>query len=377
MKKSLFIGLFITLIFPSVFAQSGTRFLENTPWVNVRQQAKQENKLIFVDCYTSWCGPCKQLATEIFPQKIVGDFMNSKFVNVKYDMEKEEGLTFNQKYPDAIKAYPTMLIINTTGEIIHKIVGSMPAEELLSAIEEGLQGNTIYTFEKEYQKGNKDWTFIKKYLVALKYANEKETYEQVARTYISRFPIDSLLNLEIWNIMKDIIVKDPYSREFRFTVAHINDLEQRGVERYPLEQELSSSIGFAVNMLLIGCLNTENKDTLQIYEEQAKQLRSLLMHPIKGFPESLAELSLNECRISGNVNELYKRFCVLMNCGFIKRSIFQEYMLEYLIQKSNNKQHLQTCIDYLLALQKNTSGWEKENINKTIVTGKEKLNSCK
>lgn len=78
--------------------------------------------------------------------------MNSKFVNVKYDMEKEEGLTFNQKYPDAIKAYPTMLIINTTGEIIHKIVGSMPAEELLSAIEEGLQGNTIYTFEKEYQK---------------------------------------------------------------------------------------------------------------------------------------------------------------------------------------------------------------------------------
>ena len=57
--------------------------------------------------------------------------MNSKFVNVKYDMEKEEGLTFNQKYPDAIKAYPTMLIINTTGEIIHKIVGSMPAEELL------------------------------------------------------------------------------------------------------------------------------------------------------------------------------------------------------------------------------------------------------
>ena len=103
MKKSLFIGLFITLIFPSVFAQSGTRFLENTPWVNVLQQAKQENKLIFVDCYTSWCGPCKQLATEIFPQKIVGDFMNSKFVNVKYDMEKEEGLTFNQKYPDAIK----------------------------------------------------------------------------------------------------------------------------------------------------------------------------------------------------------------------------------------------------------------------------------
>ena len=56
MKKSLFIGLFITLIFPSVFAQSGTRFLENTPWVNVLQQAKQENKLIFVDCYTSWCG---------------------------------------------------------------------------------------------------------------------------------------------------------------------------------------------------------------------------------------------------------------------------------------------------------------------------------
>ena len=71
-------------------AENGIRFFEGS-WEQALAEAKSTGKPIFMDCYTSWCGPCKQLATEIFPQKIVGDFMNSKFVNVKYDMEKEEG----------------------------------------------------------------------------------------------------------------------------------------------------------------------------------------------------------------------------------------------------------------------------------------------
>ena len=74
----------------------GTRFFDNVPWASVVEQAKKADKMIFVDCYTSWCGPCKVLATEIFPQKKVGDYMNERFVCVKYYMEKEEGLKFNE-----------------------------------------------------------------------------------------------------------------------------------------------------------------------------------------------------------------------------------------------------------------------------------------
>ena len=46
------------------------------------EQAKVENKYVFVDCYTSWCGPCKMMAEKILPLKEVGEYMNGKFVCV-------------------------------------------------------------------------------------------------------------------------------------------------------------------------------------------------------------------------------------------------------------------------------------------------------
>ena len=42
----------------SLFAQNrGVRFMDNEPWESVMKEAQKQNKLIFVDCYTSWCGP--------------------------------------------------------------------------------------------------------------------------------------------------------------------------------------------------------------------------------------------------------------------------------------------------------------------------------
>ncbi len=49
--------------------------------------AKQENKLIFIDFYTTWCGPCKMMSNKVFPQKNVGDFMNAKFIPLKMDFQ--------------------------------------------------------------------------------------------------------------------------------------------------------------------------------------------------------------------------------------------------------------------------------------------------
>ena len=80
-------------------------------------KAKAENKLVFMDCYTSWCGPCKWMATEIFPQKEAGDYFNPKFISVKYDMEKGEGLKLKDKYKPS--GYPTFFIIRPDGRIQH------------------------------------------------------------------------------------------------------------------------------------------------------------------------------------------------------------------------------------------------------------------
>ena len=65
---------------------------EETGIKAVFQKAREENKLVFMDCYTSWCGPCKNMLNNVFTLAEAGEFMNEEFVCVKYDMEKGEGI---------------------------------------------------------------------------------------------------------------------------------------------------------------------------------------------------------------------------------------------------------------------------------------------
>ena len=85
--KKLTILLAMAMLSLSAMAQTNFRHIT---FAEAQKAARQEKKLIFVDFYTSWCGPCKHMANTVFPQKAVGDFMNDKFVCVKYDAEKEE-----------------------------------------------------------------------------------------------------------------------------------------------------------------------------------------------------------------------------------------------------------------------------------------------
>lgn len=379
MKK---VYIIVSILFFSLmtFAQSGTQFMDNRPWQEVLQRAQRENKLIFVDCYTSWCGPCKQLATQVFPQEKMGEYLNSRFVNAKYDVEKGEGLTVGKQYDKEIKVFPTMLILTAQGEIIHKVSGCRPVDELIAAIEEGLQGNTIYNLKKEYDKGNREWSFIQKYLNLLEAAAERKEYEKVAREYASRFPVDSLLNQDIWNIVGKFVIQTPFSPEFRFVLEHIDDLDSKGlVNRYQLESKLSEEMGFAVNSIYLVSNKTHSEDTLAMLQEKIDYLRTLLKKPVKGFPTSLAELSLSESKIKQDVNQLYERLCVLVECGFTDRDILLADMLKYLARNLNNKAHLKRCIDiaeYLKDISSKAS-WVQEGFDKAITLANQKLGNKK
>ena len=60
--------------------------------------AAKENKMVFIDFYTTWCGPCKRMSKEVFSQQEVGEYFNRTFISLKLDAEKENGLELAKKY---------------------------------------------------------------------------------------------------------------------------------------------------------------------------------------------------------------------------------------------------------------------------------------
>jgi len=107
----------------------GIEFFHGT-WQEALDLAKKEHKLIFMDAYATWCGPCKMMASRTFTQKEVGDFFNKNFINIKMDMEHHpEGRRLSQKY--GLRAYPTLYFINPKEEVKHTSVGYLKPNQLI------------------------------------------------------------------------------------------------------------------------------------------------------------------------------------------------------------------------------------------------------
>ena len=94
-----------------------------------KAKAAQEDKLIFVDAYTSWCGPCKWMDKNTFTDANVAAYYNENFINVKINMEKGEGPTLARKY--RVMAYPTLLYVKGNGDVAHRALGAKGADDFL------------------------------------------------------------------------------------------------------------------------------------------------------------------------------------------------------------------------------------------------------
>jgi thioredoxin 1 len=113
---------------PGSEEQTGIKFFQGT-FEEAMKQAKKENKLVFVDVYATWCGPCKRLDAITFPDAAVGKYFNDRFINVKIDGEKGEGPTIRQRYE--VRGYPTLLFLNHDGEVVHRTAGFRDPEKFL------------------------------------------------------------------------------------------------------------------------------------------------------------------------------------------------------------------------------------------------------
>lgn len=155
MNKKVFVYALASMMFlpmvelkamPDVAAQTkvventkGTQFFKGT-FAEALAKAKKENKKLMVDCYTLWCGPCRHMAKNVFPDENLGKFMNEHFVCMQLDMEHGEGPERNKTFK--VKAYPTFIFFDADGKEMNRFEGMAMQDEFQKRCERILKGET-------------------------------------------------------------------------------------------------------------------------------------------------------------------------------------------------------------------------------------------
>ncbi len=118
MKKLLML-VAVSLFAMSVSAQNGLQFVKASSFEQALAEAKKQDKILMVDVYTDWCGPCKHLSNNIFPSEELNG-LQEVMLGYKVNAEEGEGIALAKKW--GVKAYPTMLFFYE-GEQFSTLVG--------------------------------------------------------------------------------------------------------------------------------------------------------------------------------------------------------------------------------------------------------------
>ena len=135
-----------------------------------------EGKIVFVDAYTTWCGPCKMMDAQVFTDTIIGAFFNEHFVNLKLDMESGDGIALAKKHK--VDAYPSFLFLDKDGNLLHRGLGFQPVDKFLELGKKAIDPDfQLHRLKKIYESGDRSSNLLKRYALALLRAGEKEGKE--------------------------------------------------------------------------------------------------------------------------------------------------------------------------------------------------------
>jgi thioredoxin-related protein len=155
--------------------EKGIKFDQNLTWQEIRVKAKAENKYIFVDCFATWCGPCKAMDNDTYQNEKVGNFVNDKFISVKVqeDTSAKDNKQVKNWYADAhdimrrykVVGLPTFLFFSPDAKIVHRDMGYKDTNEFIALVARASNpSEQYYTLLENYKRGIKDY-LIMPYLI--------------------------------------------------------------------------------------------------------------------------------------------------------------------------------------------------------------------
>lgn len=162
MKKTIILSLLMGATAMTASAQTDFRHIS---FDEALKAAQKEQKMLFVDFYTDWCGPCKKMASEVFPQKNVGDYMNKNFVSLKLNAETE-GAELAKKY--GVAAYPTFIILDADGKQVAKVTGYRQGDEFIAKVMASVDPEqSPEQVKKRFEEGVRTPKVVNSYVMSL------------------------------------------------------------------------------------------------------------------------------------------------------------------------------------------------------------------
>jgi thioredoxin-related protein len=154
--------LVLTFCVEKSFSQQSVNFENSLSWKEIQEKAKREDKFLFVDCFATWCGPCKEMDKNVYPVNEVGTFVNQNFIAVKVQLDStaQDSETIKKWYKDAehirsdykVKSLPTFLFFSPDGRLVHEGRGAQDVKGFLRVAQNALDSNEqYYTLLEKYK----------------------------------------------------------------------------------------------------------------------------------------------------------------------------------------------------------------------------------
>lgn len=174
--------------------------------LNKAKTNKKGPRLVFLDCFTTWCGPCKHMANNVFTTKEAGDYFNKNFVNIKIDMEKGEGVDIAKKY--AVAAYPTFLILDENGDEVGRVVGGGEIAPFIKRVEEAKDIKNSPKYVKQQYDADKSLDNAIAYLKALENSYMNAEMGKFFTENLSSFKPREIFSQPLWNYFSPNLAAD-------------------------------------------------------------------------------------------------------------------------------------------------------------------------
>ncbi|HEU4364117.1 MAG TPA: thioredoxin domain-containing protein, partial [Candidatus Krumholzibacteria bacterium] len=128
------------------------------PYAKMLERAKQENKYVFIDFYATWCGPCKMLDENVYPDAAAEKLLNA-MIPAKFDAEKDPWIAVAKEF--RVRAYPTLLVLGPDGKEIGRYIGYLPPQQFVEVIGAYAAGKSqLAALEEQLQKNPDDFDLV-------------------------------------------------------------------------------------------------------------------------------------------------------------------------------------------------------------------------